>query len=131
MRSAKQTEASRLNGAKSRGPRSTEGKARSSRNALKSGLYAKDIVNSAEEQEAFERLQAEYTERFQPCDPEERISLDMLIRAEWQWRRLVQVETKLWNNEMSQNFRYDDNGPGGAFRRAQNTMTRVNRLIDV
>jgi hypothetical protein len=130
MRTEKQIEASRLNGAKSGGPRSAEGKARSSRNALKSGLYAQNIVNSAEDKEAFERLQAEYTDRFQPADPEERLCLDIIIRSEWEWRRLVDTETRLWNNQMDRDLTYGDNGPGGAFQRAQTSIIRASRMID-
>ena len=130
MRTEKQIEASRLNGAKSRGPSSVEGKARSSRNGLKSGLYALNIVNTAEDKEAFERLQAEYIERFQPMDVEERLCLDIIIRSEWEWRRLVDAETKLWDHEMSQPYKTMDTGPAGAFQRSQTSLLRASRMID-
>src|SRR5689334_10672344 len=130
MRTDKQIEASRLNGAKSRGPRSAEGKTRSSRNALKSGLYAAALVTTPEDVQAFEQLQAEYTARFQPFDPEERICLDMLIRAEWAWRRFVAAETRIWDIELTKEFKYGDNTLGGAFQRSQNSILRANRMID-
>ena len=44
MASQKQTEANRLNAQKSTGPRSPEGKAASSMNALKSGIDAKSQI---------------------------------------------------------------------------------------
>ncbi len=43
MRTARQIEASRLNGARSRGPLSAAGKQKSSRNNRRHGLYAKTV----------------------------------------------------------------------------------------
>ena len=44
MPTDKQTEANRLNAQKSTGPRTAEGKARSSMNALQTGIDAKSLV---------------------------------------------------------------------------------------
>ena len=49
MATAKQASANRLNAAKSTGPRTKSGKALSSRNALKHGLSAEQVVMLAEE----------------------------------------------------------------------------------
>jgi hypothetical protein len=52
-------EASRRNGARSRGPKTPEGKARSARNALKHGLRAQNFVVVADEDGGeFEELEA-------------------------------------------------------------------------
>jgi hypothetical protein len=62
---AARAEASRRNGAKSRGPKSAEGKARSSRNAIKHGLRARRRVLLGGESEAeFKRLETALIEEW-------------------------------------------------------------------
>jgi hypothetical protein len=59
--------ASRKNGARSRGPKTPEGKARSARNALKHGLRAeKYIVLPEEDAAAFKALEATLFEELAP-----------------------------------------------------------------
>jgi hypothetical protein len=61
------TEASRRNGAKSRGPETREGKAGSAQNALKHGLCAETFVALGEEdQAAFDALEATLVEELVP-----------------------------------------------------------------
>ncbi|MBM3740739.1 MAG: hypothetical protein FJW39_33755 [Acidobacteria bacterium] len=57
MPSEKQREASRLNGAASRGPVTPRGKAHSSRNATTHGLTARDVVLSNENPEAYQPIE--------------------------------------------------------------------------
>jgi hypothetical protein len=60
-------EASRRNGAKSQGPKTPEGKARSSQNALKHGLRAqKHVVLHDEDAAAFQALEAALVEELAP-----------------------------------------------------------------
>ena len=69
-------EASRRNGAKSNGPKTPEGKARSAQNALKHGFRAqKYIVLPCEDAAAFEALEAALMEELAPegrCSPRSR-----------------------------------------------------------
>jgi hypothetical protein len=65
--SSARAEASRKNGAKSRGPRTPEGKARSARNALKHGLRAqKHVVLPKEDAAEFTDLEAALFEELAP-----------------------------------------------------------------
>ncbi|HUI55745.1 MAG TPA: hypothetical protein VLY04_12285 [Bryobacteraceae bacterium] len=96
MSTQRQIEANRLNAQKSTGPRSVEGKAVSSRNALKSGLDAEFQFVLGETPADFAILQSEYTQRFQPVTPEERFQVDTIIRSEWMLRRFFRVESHLW-----------------------------------
>src|SRR5271165_4309819 len=87
MRSQPQIEASRRNGAKSRGPITPEGKAISSQNALRHGKTAKGVLLTSEDHAAFQKLAAAYYEKFQPADDVERDIVDEMITAQWCRRR--------------------------------------------
>lgn len=73
------------NAQKSTGPRTPEGKARSSRNALKHGRYASPVTAvapvSRTERDVYQRLMAEFVDRFKPGDPIERMLLERLALA--------------------------------------------------
>ncbi len=60
MRTERQIEASRANGAKSRGPVTPEGRRNSCGNALKHGLFADTIVLKGELEERFLELLADF-----------------------------------------------------------------------
>ena len=68
MATQAQIDAARRNGAKSHGPKTPEGKAISSMNALRHGLTAQAILLTNENSEAFQTLAAAYYEKFQPAD---------------------------------------------------------------
>src|SRR5216684_2516147 len=113
MATLKQTEANRLNAQKSTGPRSVEGKAASSMNALKSGIDAQSHIIPGEDAADLESLTAEYLERFLPTVPEERVFVDILIRDDWQLRRLNKVEAQLWQYKMDNLSHLDEKSPLG------------------
>jgi hypothetical protein len=96
MATSRQIEANRLNAQNSTGPRTPQGKAVSSQNALKSGLDAESQFVVGEDRSEFAELQHEYIARFQPLTPEERFQVDSLLRNEWTLRRLFRAEAHLW-----------------------------------
>ncbi|MCC6231355.1 MAG: hypothetical protein IT580_01855 [Verrucomicrobiales bacterium] len=100
--SDKQREAARRNGAKSRGPKTAEGKARSSRNALRHGLLASTLVLEDECPDAFHELQSAFYARFEPADPVEEGFVDEMIASYWRLRRLWTIETSLLNRQLDQ-----------------------------
>jgi hypothetical protein len=63
MATEKQIAANQLNVQKCTGPKYTEGKAKSSQNALKTGLHAKSDVIATENRDNYETLIAEYHDR--------------------------------------------------------------------
>jgi hypothetical protein len=96
MSSQKQLAANRRNAQKSTGPRSVEGKARSSQNALKTGLYAQAMIIGPEELTQFQELETQFTAEYQPATPTARSLVDQLIHCEWILRRFRWLEQEVW-----------------------------------
>ena len=131
MPSLKQLEANRRNAQKSTGPRSVEGKAASSQNALKSGIDAKAQTLPGEKPEALEALAAEYYDRFRPATPEARHLVDTLVSNEWLLRRFRRIEVQILKHEMEAAYRLDAKNPEGhAYVRAERSFDRLQRRIN-
>ncbi len=130
MASLKQIEANRLNARKSTGPRSVEGKAASSMNALKSGIDANAHVIRGENAADLEALTAEYLGRFQPATPEERLHVDTLIRGDWQLRRLARAEAQVWDYGIEYDIRHDEFVAGQVAITRSDTFARLQRRIE-
>jgi hypothetical protein len=80
-------ETSRLNGAKSRGPKTPEGKARSAQNALKHGMRAqKYLVLPDEDAAEFAELQAALVEELAPVGAFRRCSRGASRSPRGGWR---------------------------------------------
>jgi hypothetical protein len=77
-RSPAQLEASRANGSRSRGPVTAEGKARSSRNAVRHGLCAPAILAPGEDPEAFAALLADLRAEHAPRTASEALLVERL-----------------------------------------------------
>jgi hypothetical protein len=88
MATAAQIAADCLNAQKSTRPRTPEGKAVSSFNALKHGIDAPSAVIPGEDPAAYEALAADYHRQFHPRSAVEEFYVDTLIRCDWQKRRL-------------------------------------------
>jgi hypothetical protein len=95
MISEKHSQAARANGARSRGPVTPEGKAISSRNALRHGLLAQTVLLSNEEAETFEALFYLLVERFSPLDDIEMSAIEEMAAAHWRMRRVMSIEQGL------------------------------------
>jgi hypothetical protein len=92
-RTAAQAEASRRNGARSRGPSTAAGKLRSAQNARRHGLRAKTMAPS--DVEAFRRHAESLHRRLRPQGPLQQALCEQLARASWQVRQLDLWEARL------------------------------------
>jgi hypothetical protein len=101
MISEKRILAARANGARSRGPKTPEGKARSSRNALRHGLLAKCVVLGSESRESFKALFDLHVERFSPVDDVELGMIEEMAASYWRLRRAWAMENRLLDEAMS------------------------------
>ena len=93
-----QIEAARRNGARSRGPVTAEGKARSSRNALKHGLAA--LQHFVLEDEAPSELEELTARLMAECGPETEIEARLVKRmaiAFWKSERAERIEVALFD----------------------------------
>jgi hypothetical protein len=84
---------SALNGTQSRGPVTPEGKARSSRNGQKHGMYSSAVVLHFESVEAYEALRQTYHSEFSPANQSQADLVDEMVAAKWRLRRLSSMET--------------------------------------
>jgi hypothetical protein len=112
MRTESQAEASRRNGAKSRGPITSEGKKRSSQNSVKYGLSARTVVLCTESQELFSQLEQGYIDALQPTNLLELHLVQHIAVAEWRIRRAYIVETAIQDKSMGDHQAEDERENG-------------------
>jgi len=112
MTSLKQTEANRLNAAKSTGPRTEEGKQRSRQNAVRHGLTAETVITTFENAGDYQLFEATIHAEYQPRTVTSRELVARLASVLWRLRRstsietgLMQIQGELMRNQNSGSFR--------------------------
>ena len=100
MSSELKSETARINGAKSHGPVTPEGKARSSANSRRHGLASASILMDGESEEDFQLLRADFINQFQPQTAVETDLVDVMAIARWRLRRLLAIEAHLFDLEI-------------------------------
>ncbi len=93
MATRRQKKANRKNAKRSTGPRTSEGKARSSQNACKHGLFARDTVLPDENPQEFLGLIADLEQELEAVGGFEHRLVRHIADTEWRMRRLVRLET--------------------------------------
>ena len=79
----------------STGPRTEEGKARSSQNARKHGLAAAQFLIAAEDREEFDDLNAQLQADIRPQGALQQIMFDEFVASAWNLRRIRRMEAEL------------------------------------
>ena len=98
--SSARAEASRRNGARSHGPKTPEGKARSAQNALKHGLRAqKFAVLPDEDAAAFAALEAALFEELAPLGALQFVLAQRIAVAAWRLKRADRIEAELLGHQ--------------------------------
>src|SRR5881227_967398 len=102
INSLRQTEASRKNGLKSNGPTSMNGKNSTRLNALKHGLFSREIIieSAGERVEDFEQLKKEVWDEHQPVGAMEEIFVTDIVENAWRRRRVRYCETTELNSRI-------------------------------
>lgn len=96
MATQKQIAANQSNAQLSTGPSSETGKARSSLNALKTGLTGLTVLLPGEDVSAFEALRARLLEYFDPTGYDETELVHRLAETRWRLTRCSALETNLF-----------------------------------
>jgi len=94
MSTPKQITANKINAKRSTGPRTPAGKARSSRNATKFGLFSGTFTHPGEEKD-YAALRANLRDAFDPQTAPEQAALDQICGAVWRLRRCNQLEAAI------------------------------------
>jgi hypothetical protein len=88
-------ETNRANAQSSTGPKTLEGKANSSRNSFKHGLYSKQLVTGSEEAAELDALKAELRAQHQPANETEEILVNEMAEQFWRIRRARHMEASI------------------------------------
>jgi hypothetical protein len=95
MTSPRQIEANRLNGLKSTGPTSANGKHVSRRNAVRHGFTAETVLEPLENPEEYRTFEAAILSEYLPQTPVEHELVRRLASLFWRLRRATSIETGL------------------------------------
>ena len=115
-------ESARINGAKSRGPKTPQGRRAVSMNAFSHGLTARTLILQNENPEQFAKILNSY---FGYLKPTNQIEVDLIadmVAARWRLRRIWRFETAMLDIEMDSQApdfekrfeKYDEDMRGGA-----------------
>jgi hypothetical protein len=100
MISTDQKQASRDNGKKSHGPKTPEGKAVSSLNAVKYGFFARDPLLPGEDADAFHKFSAPLLASLTPAGDVEHMLANRIVDAAWRLRRFPRIEAEILTSQM-------------------------------
>jgi hypothetical protein len=94
------SQTARLNGAKSHGPKTPEGRARSALNSTRHGLTSARTLLNTESEAEFQTFRASYFRELAPRNQLEADLVEQLVAARWRLQRISSIETALLNVEL-------------------------------
>jgi hypothetical protein len=97
MATAAQITSALANARHSTGPRTAAGKAASSRNALKLGIYSAAAVLPGEDSAEYQQLTRDYEDHFRPVGPDETQLVHDIAHATWLTRRYDRIECEFYH----------------------------------
>ena len=86
----------RANAQKSTGPKTEQGKAASSQNAFKHGLYSKALLIPGEDPAKFEACRADLAAEHRPVGVTEEILVDEIAQHYWRMKRYRALEVQMY-----------------------------------
>jgi hypothetical protein len=97
MSTAEQILANRQNAQKSTGPKSTEGKAISAKNAVKHGLFSNETVIKGENQADFTLFREKLLDEFNPQGAVETMLAERIVSLGWRLKRIVRIQDQVFD----------------------------------
>ncbi len=85
-----------VNAQKSTGPKTAEGKARSSRNALKHGIFCKQLLLEGEDGEQLKELRREHIRHLNPQTALELAIVERIVQSHWRMARCEAAERAVY-----------------------------------
>jgi hypothetical protein len=101
MATDRQIEANRKNALRSTGPKTIEGKAVVSCNAIKHGILTSKLFVQEQLQEEFSKMREGFYHEFQPKGDLETFLLERIISCAWRLALITQVEAEMYDAEVS------------------------------
>ena len=95
MRTPAQQAAARANGARSRGPKTEQGRRRCSMNATSLNLLASATALKDESRKSFQNVVRVHTQCLAPRNPAEQAAVEQICSAAWRLHRLQSIQRKL------------------------------------
>ncbi|MGC2656782.1 MAG: hypothetical protein WA324_02320 [Bryobacteraceae bacterium] len=96
MSTPSQIAANQANAQLSTGPKTEEGKAKSSLNAVSTGLTGRTVLLPTDDVQAYGAHFARFVDRYKPATPEEQELVQDLAQTKWRLLRIPQLEEDLW-----------------------------------
>lgn len=132
MTTSKQIAANRRNAKKSTGPKTEEGKAISSRNAMRHGIFGTDMAHGGEDPEAFDALVEALREDLKPVGALEHSLVDQIAIAFWRNKRLAKAERDVLNHKLEEpQLKYESDLDGMPFSSPVKTIPVDIGTIDI
>jgi hypothetical protein len=103
--------ANQANAQLSTGPTSEDGKAKSSLNAVKTGLTGRTVLLPKDDAVAYERHVQAYQAEFQPVGPRETALFQSLADTDWRLERIPALEMAIYargRHEFAEKFAHED-----------------------
>ena len=97
MSTTSQILANRQNAQKSTGPKSTEGKAISAKNAVKHGLFSNETVIKGENQADFTLFREKLLDEFNPQGAVETMLAERIVSLGWRLKRIVRIQDQVFD----------------------------------
>jgi hypothetical protein len=110
MSTDRQIEANRLNAQSSTGPRTLEGKARVSSNALRHGLTGRDVVLPNENPDDYDSFRPGLLDNLNPYGDLEALLADKIVIDAWRIRRIPILEAAVYRRGQPASFQTQAEG---------------------